>query len=71
MPRKAVGDDQVYQLKITLDGSKPPIWRRVQVLGSTHLGRLHDIIQATMGWYDSHLHQFMINGREYGVPHPE
>jgi len=58
----------IYQLKITLRGSKPPIWRRVQTVGGVSLAELHDIIQVAMGWDDDHLHQFEIGGRAYGVP---
>ena len=43
----------VYQLKIRLQGTKPAIWRRVQVPASVKLSRLHDIIQAAMGWTNS------------------
>jgi Plasmid pRiA4b ORF-3-like protein len=56
----------VYQLKITLQDSRPPIWRRVQVLGHTTLSELHSTIQAVMGWNNSHLHQFTIDGEDYG-----
>ena len=58
----------IYQIKITLNGSKPPIWRRVLVSNNTTLTELHEIIQAVMGWWDYHLHQFTINGKEYGDP---
>jgi len=54
-----------YQLKITLRGSKPPIWRRILVPADCGLESLHYAIQAAMGWYDSHLHAFEIGGREY------
>ncbi len=57
-----------YQLKITLRGVRPPIWRRVEVRGSTTLGELHTIIQAAMGWYDCHLHAFDIAGSRYMPP---
>ena len=60
-----------YQLKITLRESKPPIWRRIQVKSNTTLTKLHDLFQIVMGWTDSHLHQFIIHGTEYGVPHPD
>ncbi len=56
----------VYQLKISLKGSRPPIWRRIQVPGSITLAGLHDIIQVSMGWFDSHLHQFDIKKTLYG-----
>lgn len=57
----------VYQLKITLRDSTPPIWRRVQVRGNTSLSRLHAIIQIAMGWTDSHLHEFVIRDARYGM----
>ena len=56
----------VYQLKITLNGVRPPIWRRVLVADTTTLGKLHAVIQALMGWEDEHLHQFDIGGDRYG-----
>jgi Plasmid pRiA4b ORF-3-like protein len=61
----------VYQLKILLKGSSPPIWRRLLVTGDTSLAKLHRILQIVMGWYDCHLHQFVIHGRDYGVPDRE
>lgn len=57
--RKAATPERVYELKITLVGSKPPIWRRVAVGSDISLGELHDVIQIVMGWTNSHLHQFM------------
>src|SRR4051794_16052404 len=50
--------DQVYQLKITLEWSNPPIWRRVEMLGTSTLGDLHRVIQAVMPWEEAHLHEF-------------
>ncbi len=61
----------IYQLKVTLSGSKPPIWRRILVPDCIHLGELHDIIQITMGWQDCHLHQFISGRSFYGVPNDE
>jgi Plasmid pRiA4b ORF-3-like protein len=60
---------EVYQLKVTLRGSKPPIWRRFQVPADITLARLHDALQDVMGWTNSHLHQFVIAGTYYGVPY--
>lgn len=56
----------VYQLKVTLTGSKPSIWRRILVPDSVTLYELHIILQISMGWTDSHLHEFKINGDIYG-----
>jgi hypothetical protein len=59
--------ETVYQLKVTLDGIKPSIWRRIQVRGDISLFKLHKILQEAMGWQDYHLHQFLINGESYSV----
>jgi hypothetical protein len=69
MPAKPT--NQVYQLKVTLKGSKPPIWRRLLVPGTVSLYQLHQIIQIAMGWTDSHLHQFIIEEEFYSIPSPE
>lgn len=58
----------IYQIKITLDGIRPPIWRRIQATGSTTLLKLHAILQVVMGWQDYHLHQFTIADVTYGDP---
>ena len=58
----------VYQIKVTLKGSKPPIWRRIQVTSDTMLVKLHRILQRVMGWEGSHLYQFVIGGITYGEP---
>lgn len=50
--------DNVYQLKVTIADSRPPIWRRVLVPAHFTLADLHRVIQALMGWHDSHLHEF-------------
>lgn len=68
MPVRKVDDSLVFQLKVTLKRSKPSIWRRFQVPGSLTLAQLHDALQIIMGWTDSHLHRFIINGHEFGRP---
>ena len=62
---------QIYQLKITLKESRPPIWRRFQVRSGVTLARLHRIVQEVMGWLDGHLHQFIVGPIYYGVPDPD
>lgn len=64
-------NEPVYQLKVTLKESKPPIWRRVLVPGSVTLYKLHQILQSVMGWEDYHLHQFTVDGIRYGEPDPD
>ena len=60
--------EKIYQLKVTLRGSKPPIWRRLLVSSKLTLFDLHKIIQIAMGWTNSHLHQFIIAGKYYSIP---
>ncbi len=62
---------QIYQLKISLKFIRPAVWRRVQVASDITLAKLHRIIQVAMGWYDSHLHQFIVGETYYGVPSRE
>lgn len=58
----------VFQIKITLKDSRPPIWRRVLVPGDFTLAQLHQIIQAVMPWQECHLHEFRIRDACYGRP---
>jgi Plasmid pRiA4b ORF-3-like protein/Domain of unknown function (DUF6398) len=58
---------RLFQFKITLQGTEPVIWRRIQVLDDT-LDKLHEHIQTAMGWTNSHLHHFFIQGRRCGDP---
>lgn len=63
----------VYQLKVTLNGLKPPIWRWLLLPSSATFWELHIAIQDSFGWTDTHLHQFFIgsNRRRIAIPHPD
>ena len=61
----------VYRLKITLRGTKPPIWRRIDVPDSARLDHLNLMIQAAMGWTNSHLHEFSIADERFGMRHDD
>ena len=69
--------NEVYQFKITLDYSEPPIWRRILVPSNYSFWDLHVAIQDSMGWLDYHLHSFLIkdpltNSKvEIGIPDEE
>jgi hypothetical protein len=62
---------QIFQLRISLAGVRPSVWRRVLVPGGYTLDRLHRVVQHAMGWQDCHLHCFEIGGTQYGVPDPD
>ncbi|GKT12965.1 MAG: integrase/recombinase XerD [Thiomicrorhabdus sp.] len=75
LPQKKTKNVQVlrsiYQIKMTLTGSQPPIWRRVLVHSSIRLSQFHAVIQSSMGWFDCHLHQFEKEGISYGMQDDE
>lgn len=54
-----------YTIKISLKDSNPKIWRRIKVQSHILLKDFHIVIQATMGWTNSHLHEFIHNDRYY------
>lgn len=55
-----MADDDIYVLKITLNYTKPVIYRRVEVKANSTFEDLHYIIQTVMPWSDSHMHNFEI-----------
>ena len=70
--RTANGSEPAMQLKLSLRGvAKPPVWRRLLVPADMRLDRLHDVIQTSMGWTDTHVHVFSTAAGDYGVPDPE
>ena len=71
MPGRMSKPVEIYQIKVTLRDSQPPIWRRIQVRSDITLAKLHRILQRVMGWEDAHLHQFVIQGEYYGIPDQE
>lgn len=61
----------VAVLKITLDDVRPTVMRRIVVPANIRLDRLHLVIQAAMGWTNSHLYEFRIGGAGWGEPDPD
>lgn len=70
MPKKLM-PTSLLQLRIELTDISPAIWRVVLVPDSITLVKLHRVIQASMGWYDCHLHEFNIDGIRYGIVNPD
>ncbi|MBL8776863.1 MAG: plasmid pRiA4b ORF-3 family protein [Acidimicrobiales bacterium] len=67
-PLTGAARGDVFQLKVTLLGIKPPVWRRVLVDGASTLDQVHEVIQAAFGWWNYHLHEFEVGDDRYGVP---
>ncbi len=64
--KKAAGPAPVYQVKVSLRGAKPPIWRRLLVPGDISLTRLHATILAAFGWHGGHMHVFETAYGDFG-----
>ncbi|MGL4178429.1 MAG: plasmid pRiA4b ORF-3 family protein, partial [Dermatophilaceae bacterium] len=57
-PGPATGDGTVLRLKVTLDGIRPPVWRRLEVPAGILLSDLHEVLQVAFDWEHAHLHCF-------------
>lgn len=62
---------KVYQLKVTLEEIRPPIWRRILVPSGITFLKLHKIIQAAFGWQDYHLYDFNFGDVVVFIPDPD
>ena len=63
-PKKSA--PEVVQVRVELAEVTPPVWRRLLVPADVTLAKLHRIVQASMGWSDSHLFAFRVGGTVYG-----
>src|SRR3989337_1651107 len=62
---------KVYQIKVSLNEIEPSIWRRFLVKDTTTFPALHKILQTVMGWTNSHLHHFVVDGEIYSEPNED
>lgn len=51
-----------YRIRVDLDESQPPIWRRLDVRSDVTLDVVHQVLQAAFDWTNSHLHRFALGG---------
>src|SRR5437016_3583209 len=61
----------IYQLRITLLDTDPPVWRVVLVPATLTLKELHEVAQVVMGWENRHLHEFRMKDKVFGEPTPD
>ena len=54
------------RLRVTLSEVEPMVIRVLDVPTGVLLPELHNLLQAAIGWTDSHLHQFVAAGVCYG-----
>ena len=58
---------EIYQVQVSVINSKPKIWRRILIKSDFLLSDFHKVIQSSMGWTNSHLHQFIKDQNFYTV----
>lgn len=61
----------VARLKITLDDVEPAVLRRIEVPFDIRFDRLHLILQAAIGWTDSHLYEIRARDIGWSSPSPD
>lgn len=61
----------IIEIKVALEYIEPAITRVLQVPSTIRLDRLHLIVQAAMGWTNSHLYMFEAGGATWGLPDPD
>ncbi|MBI1883774.1 MAG: plasmid pRiA4b ORF-3 family protein [Chlamydiae bacterium] len=62
---------KIYRFYIILNDTEPRIWRRFEILSGSTFRKLHQTIQKVMGWTNSHLYKFEIEGVWIEEPDPE
>jgi hypothetical protein len=63
--------NSIALLKVTLDDIEPTVQRRVEVPLAIRLDRLHLVLQAAMGWTNSHLYEIKARDVGWGMPDPD
>lgn len=61
----------IARLRIILNDVDPQPMRHIEVPLKIRLDRLHEVIQAAMGWTDTHLYEFRAGDAGWGVPDPD
>ena len=69
--RKEPKPKYAYRMLVKLEGSEPTIWRVISVPGYMTLADLDLVIQAAMGWTNSRMHLFTLDGNLYGMADAE
>ncbi|MGI8946996.1 MAG: plasmid pRiA4b ORF-3 family protein [Ornithinimicrobium sp.] len=57
-------EPSLLRVRVDLDGSRPAIWRRLELRDNLSVEQLHEVLQAAMGWADAHLHRFWLGPKK-------
>ncbi|MDL5157597.1 plasmid pRiA4b ORF-3 family protein [Actinomycetospora termitidis] len=66
--RRTTRTTRIHLVGLALNGVEPPVTRSLELAADTDLEDLHLVLQAAMGWSNSHLHEFEVGGVTYGEP---
>lgn len=58
-------------LKIVIEDTHPPVWRRIIIPEKITFADLHEMIQIVFGWEDEHLHEFRIPSKSICIDNNE
>ena len=58
----------VHRVKVSLHGSRPPVWRRIEIPSAMRLDQVHAVIQVAFFWHSLHLHAFETVCGDFGAP---
>ena len=61
----------IYQVKVTLQGVEPPVWRRLLIPADLFLHDFHKVLQTGMGWENQHVHLFLKGRKVFGIADDE
>ncbi|TDX21902.1 plasmid pRiA4b ORF-3 family protein [Rhodovulum visakhapatnamense] len=61
----------IARLRIILNDVDPQPMRHIEVPLKIRLDRLHEVIQAAMGWTDTHLYEFRVGDAGWGMSDPD
>jgi hypothetical protein len=66
--QEATTMSKILQVKITLVGTAPPVWRRIVIPGHLTLRQTQAVLHNVMGWKEGGSYRFCQDGREFGNP---
>ncbi len=61
----------ILKLRIKIPDIEPEIWREILIENDITFKKLHEIIQLSFGWTNSHLYNFDVNGILFSMPDKE
>ncbi len=61
----------IARLTVTLDDVEPAVVRTIEVPSDIRLDRLHETLQAALGWTNSHLWELRADDTAWGIPDPD